>query len=85
MPDSIETTARTALAEVLPDDVAPEAIALDGELDRLGLTSLNKVLFLMSVCEQTGVGLHHFTEDEVAGMHTLGQVVTVLKRHAEVA
>lgn len=82
MPEDVETTARTALAEVLETDVT---IALDAELNRLGLTSLNKVLFLMSVCERTRVGLHHFTEDDVAGMQTLGQVVTALSRYAEEA
>jgi acyl carrier protein len=83
VPDSVETAARTALAEVLPGGVAPDAIALDARFDRLGLTSLNKVLFLTSVCERTNVGLHHFTEDDVAGMRTLGQVVTALSRHTE--
>ncbi|MGW2633456.1 acyl carrier protein [Streptomyces chattanoogensis] len=84
MPDTIETTARAALAEVLPQDLPPEAIALDAELDHLGLTSLNKVLFLTSVCDRTKVGLQHFTEHDLAAMRTLGQVVDALSRHAEV-
>lgn len=85
MSDIIETTARAALAEVLPQKPRPEAIDLDTQLDHLGLTSLNKVLFLTSVCDQTQVGLHHFTEHDLAAMHTLGQVVDALSRHAEVS
>jgi hypothetical protein len=84
MPDNLEVAARTALAEVLPDTVSPDAIALDERLDRLGLSSLTKVLFLTSLCTRTGVGLHHFTEEDVAGMDTLGHVVTALHRYAEV-
>jgi len=85
VPDPIETTARAALAEVLPQDLPPQAIDLDAELDHLGLTSLNKVLFLTSVCDRTQVGLHHFTEHDLAAMRTLGQVVEALSRHAEVS
>ncbi|MFI0713571.1 acyl carrier protein [Streptomyces inhibens] len=84
MPDTIETTARAALAEVLPQSLPPEAIDPDVELDHLGLTSLNKVLFLTSLCDRTQVGLHHFTEHDLAAMRTLGQVVEALSRHAEV-
>ncbi|MFD0305216.1 acyl carrier protein [Streptomyces sp. NPDC127119] len=85
MPDTIETTARAALAEVLPHKPLPETIELDAKLDHLGLTSLNKVLFLTSLCDQTQVGLHHFTEQDLAAMHTLGQVVEALSQHAEVS
>lgn len=83
MPDSLEAAARTALAESLPTEVAPDEIDLDEQLDRLGLSSLNKVVFLMAVCERTEVGLHNFTEDDVAGMRTLGQVVTGLRQYAK--
>lgn len=84
MPDTIETEARAALAEVLPNKPRPEAIDPDAQLDHLGLTSLNKVLFLTSACDRTQVGLHHFTEHDLAAMRTLGQVVEALSRHAEV-
>lgn len=84
MSDTIETAARAALAEVLPHQPLPEAIDPDAELDHLGLTSLNKVLFLTSVCDRTQVGLHHFTEHDLAAMRTLGQVVEALSQHVEV-
>ncbi|EKX61596.1 acyl carrier protein [Streptomyces ipomoeae] len=85
MPDTIEAAARAALAEVLPKELPPEAIDPDADLDHLGLTSLNKVLFLTSLCERVDVGLHHFTEHDLAAMRTLGQVVDALYRHAEVS
>lgn len=50
-----------------------------------GLTSLNKVLFLMAVCDETGVGLSAFTETDVAAMRTLRDVVGGLARHAGTA
>ncbi|MEO7287157.1 MAG: acyl carrier protein [Jatrophihabitantaceae bacterium] len=53
--------------------------------DAYGLTSLNKVLFLMSVCTETRVELSAFTEADVAAMATLGDVVTALSAHAPAA
>ena len=52
--------------------------------DGYGLTSLNKVVFLMSTCDDTGVSVGAFTEPDVAGMHTLRDVVDALARHAGV-
>jgi hypothetical protein len=47
-----------------------------------GLTSLNKVLFLMSACDDAEVSLSEFTEPDVAGMHTLRDVIMALARRA---
>lgn len=78
----LEHAARESLALVL-DDVAPEDIGADHDMVReYGLTSLNKVLFMTDVCERTGVSVAHFTEHDVAAMHTLRDVVTALARHA---
>jgi hypothetical protein len=80
---AIETVAREDLARVLDSDVKPAD--LDPDLNmagEYGLTSLNKVLFLMSVCDDTGVSLSSFTEPDVAGMQTLRDVVTALAKHA---
>ncbi|MEU6917439.1 phosphopantetheine-binding protein [Streptomyces olindensis] len=78
----IETVARTNLARVLETDVAPEDLDLDTDLaDGYGLTSLNKVLFLMSACDEAGVSLASFTEPDVAGMTTLRDVTEALTRH----
>jgi acyl carrier protein len=82
----IETTARDNLARVLETDTPPEDLDLDTDMaDGYGLTSLNKVLFLMSTCDETGVSLSEFTEPDVAAMRTLRDVTAALSRHAGTA
>lgn len=76
---NIESVAREALARVLESDAAPGDIGLDTNMaDELGLTSLNKVIFLMSVCDETGVSVSGFTESDVAEMRTLRDVIDAL-------
>jgi hypothetical protein len=75
----IEIAAREDLARVLESNIRPEDLELDLDMaEAYGLTSLNKVLFLMSVCNNTGVGLSAFTEPDVAGMRTLRDVTAAL-------
>ncbi len=79
----IEAVAREDLARVL--ESAPEPAGIDPDLDMAdgyGLTSLNKVLFLMSVCDDTKVSLSSFTESDVAAMRTLRDVVMALAKYA---
>lgn len=84
MAAEIEAATRDHLARVLESDINPADIDLDLDMaDGYGLTSLNKVLFLMSVCDDTGVDLSVFTEPDVAAMHTLRDVTEALGRHAE--
>lgn len=83
MHDDLERSAREHLARVLDGEVPPDGIDLDEDLsDGYGLTSLNKVLFLTSLCEDTGVGLDRFTEQDVARMRTLRDVATALGPYA---
>lgn len=78
----VETAARRNLAGVL-SGVEPEDIDLDLDMvDGYGLTSLNKVLFLMSACDDAGVSLSTFTEPDVARMKTLRDVASALERNA---
>lgn len=82
----IEAAAREDLAKVLDPPALPEAIELGVDMaDGYGLTSLNKVLFLMSVCDDTAVPLSSFTETDVAAMRTLRDVITALARYAGTA
>jgi hypothetical protein len=75
----IESVAREDLARVLESGARAEDIDLDADMaDGLGLTSLNKVIFLMSACDDTEVSLSAFTEADVAGMRTLRDVVKAL-------
>ncbi|MDT3438110.1 MULTISPECIES: acyl carrier protein [unclassified Pseudofrankia] len=82
MPADIEAAARENLAAVLTFDVAPADLASDVDLTgTYGLTSLNKVLFLTSLCRDTGVDIARLTEDDLAGMHTLRDCVDILSPH----
>ncbi|GLX22992.1 MULTISPECIES: acyl carrier protein [Streptomyces] len=88
MPDTtdtraaIEAAARDQLSLVLVPEVEPEAIDPGADMvSAYGLTSLNKVLFLTEVCEETGVDLAHFTEHDLADMKTLRDVTEALARH----
>jgi hypothetical protein len=78
----IEIAAREALARVLEPGTEPADLDLDADMSEgLGLTSLNKVIFLMSVCDDTQVSLSAFTESDVAGMRTLRDVVDALTQN----
>lgn len=78
----VEAAARRNLANVLTG-VGPEDIDLDLDMvDAYGLTSMNKVLFLMAACDDTGVSLAAFTEPDVARMRTLRDVTAALDLHA---
>ncbi|MFD8144120.1 acyl carrier protein [Streptomyces sp. NPDC059708] len=86
MPDTahgaLEDAAREQLALVLVPEVPAEEIDPGADMAAAyGLTSLNKVLFLTEVCEETGVDLAHFTEHDLAAMKTLGDVTAALARH----
>ncbi len=81
---NLEVLVRDGLAAVLDSGVDPAD--LDPDLDLAGdygLTSLNKVIFLMSVCDDSQVSLAEFTESDVAQMRTVRDVVTALSRYAE--
>jgi hypothetical protein len=82
----IDTAARENLAQVLASGIAPDDFDLDLDLaDGYGLTSMNKVLFLMSACDATGVSLAAFTEPDLAQMRTLRDVCAALAQHAGTA
>lgn len=82
MPSDIEEAARQGLADVLEDGPAAQDFDLDGELaGEYGLSSLNKVLFLTSLCGDLDIDLSRLTEQDVAAMQTLRQVVDLLAPH----
>lgn len=83
MHDDLERSARDHLTRVLDSGIAPDAVDLDVDLvDGYGLTSLNKVLFLTSLCEDTRIALAQFTEQDVARMRTLRDVTLALGPYA---
>ncbi len=80
----IEAVVRDGLARVLDSGTEPAAFDPDRDLAEVyGLTSLNKVIFLMSVCDDANVSLAEFTEPDVAGMRTVRDVVTALSKFAD--
>lgn len=79
----IEAVVRDGLVRVLESETEPEDINLDLDMAEVyGLTSLNKVIFLMSVCDDTNVSLAEFTEPDVARMRTVRDVVNALSEFA---
>jgi len=84
MPADLDALARDQLAKVLRDGPDPAAIDPDSDLvEAYGLTSLNKVLFLTSLCKAADVGLDRLTEDDLARMRTLGDVVEALRSNLQ--
>lgn len=82
MPESIERAARDHLTRVLDSGMSPEAVDLDLNLaDGYGLTSLNNVLFLTALCQDAGIALSHLTEQDVARMRTLRDVIDALSAY----
>lgn len=82
----IEAIVRDSLARVIEPGTAPGEIHPDLDMaETYGLTSLNKVIFLMSACDDTQVSLAEFTESDVAGMRTVRDVVAALSRFAKTA
>ncbi|WET76284.1 phosphopantetheine-binding protein [Amycolatopsis sp. QT-25] len=78
-PSTIDDAVRDNLSRVLSKPVEPAEIDPDRDLaDGYGLTSMQKVMFLMSACDDTGVGLETFTEPDVAAMRTLRDVTHAL-------
>jgi acyl carrier protein len=64
-------------------DVPAAELDVDRDMaNDYGLTSLNKVLLLTSVCDDAAVSVSHFTEEDVAGMRTLRSVIDALGAHA---
>ncbi len=82
----IEAVVRDGLARVLDPNPEPDELNPDLDMaDDYGLTSLNKVIFLMSVCDDTQVSLAEFTEADVAQMRTVRDVVAALSKFADPA
>ncbi|ASW55616.1 acyl carrier protein [Plantactinospora sp. KBS50] len=81
MSSELEGLVRERVAQVLADVPAGE-LELDADLaDDYGLTSLNKVLLVTSLCDDAGVDVANFTEFDVAAMRTVAQLRDALAKH----
>ncbi|QSB06873.1 hypothetical protein [Natronoglycomyces albus] len=75
----LETMAREQFSRSLRDKPDPASLDLNQNMaESYGLTSLNKVLFLTSLCKVANIDLGHFAEEDFAAMRTLADVVATL-------
>jgi acyl carrier protein len=81
MSTELEAIVRGRVVDVL-GDVTPEELDPTANLaDEYGLTSLNKVLLITSACDEAGIALSHFTEQDLAAMRTTDDIVAALAPH----
>jgi len=81
MSTDLERIVRDRVAQVTDDVTADDLDPAADLADEYGLTSLNKVLLLTSVCDDAGVELSHFTEHDLAAMRTAGDIAAALAAH----
>lgn len=61
-------------------DLRPETLDLDGDLfERYGLTSLNLVLLMTSLCDETNTELSRITEEDLARLRTPRDVAALIE------
>lgn len=76
---NLETIARQKLAAVLTSPSESGQLDASANMrDAYGLTSLNKILFITSLCQEAGISLAGLTEDDLAHMNTLDDVIRIL-------
>ena len=72
----LQSIVKRNLAELLDIDI--ERIALDASLsDEYGLTSLNLVVLVTTLCDETGTPVFNFTDEDIANLRTPRDVVTL--------
>ncbi|MEA2913418.1 MAG: hypothetical protein QOJ15_5499 [Bradyrhizobium sp.] len=83
--NSIETVVSQDLARLISAPThRAAAVDLDADLyGHYGLTSLNMVLLMTSVCEKTKTALIHFTEDDIARLQTPRDIVSLISRFSK--
>ncbi len=80
MKDS-ELVIRKCLCNVLDDALRPETIDMGRSLvDHYGITSLQMVMLMTSVCEDADVPLTSFTENDLAAIETPRDMANALQR-----
>ena len=72
----LQSVVKRNLAELLDIDI--DRIALDASLsDEYGLTSLNLVVLVTTLCDETGTPVFNFTDEDIANLRTPRDVVTL--------
>jgi hypothetical protein len=76
--DRLHATLTDEFRRVVPG-LGHDELDFDADMvDRYGLTSLNKVVFLSSACTTANVSLSAFTELDLAELRTLADVAAAL-------
>lgn len=82
MSTEIESVTRATFGQIM--DLDPAELSLDAQLVAdYGLTSMNRVLYLISLCDALGVALSTFTEEQLATLHTLNDVVDAMAQRRQ--
>jgi acyl carrier protein len=81
MSTDLQTMVRDRIVQVLTD-VTPAELDMSADLAaQYGLTSLNKVLLVMAACDESGVDVAHFTEQDIAAVRSGDDLVSALSAH----
>ncbi|MFI7546980.1 acyl carrier protein [Actinoplanes sp. NPDC049599] len=81
MSTDLQTMVRDRIVQVLTD-VTPAELDMSADLaGQYGLTSLNKVLLVISACDESGVDVAHFTEQDIAAVRSGDDLVSALSAH----
>jgi len=83
MASDVDAIARANLVKVMGTGAAPGDIDPDTDMEDYGLTSLEKILFLTATCENAGVDLSVFNEQDVEAMRTLRDVTKALGAYVD--
>lgn len=77
----VEAAVSNCLIRLLsPEDGVTGVIDLDADLfERYGLTSLNMVLLMTSLCEETNTDLTLFTDQDIARLRTPRHVAGLIE------
>ena len=83
MSTEIEGATRATFAQVV-GNLDPAEVSLDADMVAdYGLTSMNRVLFMISLCDSLGVALSTFTEEQLATLHTLNDVLAAIAQRRQ--
>ena len=76
-----ESVIRKCLCDVVEGALRPESVDMSCSLvDHYGVTSLQMVMLMTSVCEDADVPLTSFTERDIAAIRTPNDMVVALQR-----
>lgn len=75
-------TIATALARLVPNAGAPDQIDADAQLaQELGVTSMQMVLLITTLCRTLGVSMTAFDEDDLAAMTSVRAIAARFQAH----